>query len=187
MAPRFFQLRDDVYARRRWHLNTPTDSQGRALDDWQFTRGTPVSLQDRLKCRVEIKGRSLDFSEAGLGVPVVHARVATVFAELAPDDVQLLPVDVDGQPDPYLVLVATRLIHCIDEPSSKVDFWTPEDGLPHKVGQYCAVDDLHIDKSRVGNARVFRPQGWAVALIVREEIKDALTRMGATGVKFEEV
>ena len=65
-----------------------TDSQGRALDDWQFTRGAPVRLQDRLKSPVEIPGRSLDFSEAGLGVPVVHVRVATVFAELAPDDVQ---------------------------------------------------------------------------------------------------
>jgi hypothetical protein len=34
---------------------------------------------------------------------------------------------------------------------------------------------------------VFRTWGWAIALIVREEIRDALERMGATGTEFEEV
>jgi hypothetical protein len=55
------------------------------------------------------------------------------------------------------------------------------------VGQYYAVDDLHIDKAKVGKARVFRPEGWEVALIVAEDIKEALERMGATGARFEEV
>jgi hypothetical protein len=34
---------------------------------------------------------------------------------------------------------------------------------------------------------VFRTEGWAGTLIVSEEIKEALERMGATGTKFEEV
>lgn len=55
------------------------------------------------------------------------------------------------------------------------------------VGQYRDVRDLHIDKEKAGNIKVFRPEGWEVALIVSEEIKDALERMGATGAKFEEV
>jgi coenzyme F420-reducing hydrogenase beta subunit len=49
------------------------------------------------------------------------------------------------------------------------------------------VDRLRIDKTRVGDAQVFRPEGWNVVLIVSERIKDALERMGATGTKFEEV
>jgi hypothetical protein len=119
--------------------------------------------------------------------PVVHVKVATVFSELAPDDVQLIPVDVEGQPDQYLILVATRLIRCIDEKASKVRFWTPEHGVPDKVGHSIAVDDLHIDKAKVGIAKVFRPEGWEVTLIVSEDIKDAMERMGATGTRFEEV
>jgi hypothetical protein len=83
--------------------------------------------------------------------------------------------------------VATRLIRCIDEQASKVQFWTPEDGVPEKVGQYWAVDDLHIDKAKVGNAKVFRPEGWEVALIVSGELKDAMEAMGATGTRFQEV
>ena len=116
-----------------------------------------------------------------------HARVATVFAKLAPGDVQLIPVDIKGQPDQYLVVVATRLIRCIDEKASTARFWTPDDGTPDKVGKYWAVDDMRIDKATVGNTKVFRPEGWEVTLIVSEEIKDALERMGATGPKFEEV
>jgi hypothetical protein len=39
----------------------------------------------------------------------------------------------------------------------------------------------------VGSAKVFRCEGWMGPLIVSEEIKDALDRMGATGTRFEEV
>jgi hypothetical protein len=188
MSKRFFELYDDVYVPGRWHLTNPTDSQGREVDDpWQFRRGTPVHVEGRLKVPVKHAGRPLDFTEAGLRIPVVHFEVASLFATLAPDDVQLIPVDIEGQRDPFLILVATRLIRCIDEQASQVQFWTPEDGLPHKVGQYYAVDDLHIDKTKVGEARVFRLEGWAGSLIVSENIKQALERVGATGVKFEEV
>jgi hypothetical protein len=187
MAQRFFKLADDVYARRRWHLATPIDRHGRKMEDWDFKRGTPVHVDGRLKIPIKIAGNPLDFSEAGLRVPVVHVKVASMLAERAPGDVQLIPADIEGQPDQYLVLVATRLIRCINEEASGVRFWTPEHVLPDKVGQYIAVDRLRIDKQKVGNARIFRPEGWEVVLIVSEEIKEAMERMGATGTRFEEV
>jgi hypothetical protein len=187
MARRFFKLNDDVYVPRRWHLATPIDSQGRKVHDWDFKRGTPVHVEGRLKVPIEVVGRPLDFSEAGLGVPVVHVKVASMLTERAADDVQLILADIEGYPEQYLVLVVTRLLRCIDEEASEVSFWTPEHGVPEKVGQYMGVDRLHIDKARVGNAQVFRPEGWEVALIISEEIKDALEAMGATGTRFQEV
>jgi len=168
MSRRFFELADDMSLPHRWDLDAPTDSQGLKLDDGQFKLGTPVHIKERLKIAVEIAGKPL-------------------LMELAPDDVQLLPVDVAGQTDPYFILVATRLIRCIDEQRSRVRRWTQEDGLPDMVGQYASVRDMRIDKSTVGNAQVFRPDEWFVSLIVSEEIKDALDRMGATGTRFEEV
>ncbi len=187
MPRRFFKLADDVYIPHRWHLDTPVDSQGRRVHDWDFKRGTPVHVEGRLQIPIEIAGRPLDFSEAGIRIPVVHVKIASVLSELAPGDVQLIPADIEGQPDQYLVLVATRLIRCIDEKASKVQFWTPEDGAPDKVGTYWAIDDLRIDKAKVGSAKVFRPEGWEVALIVSEEIKNGLERIGATGARFTEV
>ncbi|HVG61429.1 MAG TPA: DUF1629 domain-containing protein [Hyalangium sp.] len=187
MGRRFFELYDDVYVPRRWHLRAPVDSHGRTVDDGQFTDGRSLSIEGRLCIPVEVAGRPLDFSEAGIKIPVIHVKVASVFSELAPNDVQLFPVHIKGQPEQYLLLVATRLIRCIDERASKVQRWTPEDGRPDKVGQYYAVDHLHVEKTKVGSARVFRPEGWEIALIVSEEIKEALERIGATGVKFQEV
>nr|BDT32984.1 hypothetical protein MFMH1_26530 [Myxococcus sp. MH1] len=59
--------------------------------------------------------------------------------------------------------------------------------MPEKVGHYASVRDLRIDKSKVGTARVFRPEGWTGALIVSEDLKLALEHVNATGVKFTEV
>lgn len=187
MAQRFFDLADDVYVPRRWHLDTPIDSQGHSVHDWDFKRGTPVHVEGRLKIPIETAGKPLDFTEAGIRIPVVHVKVASMLAEKARGDVQLISADIEGYPDQYLVLVVTRLIRCIDEHASRILLWTAEDGEPERVGQYRDVRDMRIDKAKVGNAQVFRPEGWEVALIVSEEIKDALDRMGATGTRFQEV
>jgi hypothetical protein len=188
MPPRFFELHDDVNVPRRWHLKNPADAQGCELDDpWQFTQGGLLQIHGRLKIPVEVAGTALDFSEAGLGIPVVHVRVASLLSELAPGDVQFIPVDIEGHPDQYLLLVATRLIRCIDEQASRIQLWTHEDGVPHKVGHYRSVRDLRIDTSKVGSAKVLRPEGWVGSLLVSEDIKEALERMGATGTRFAQV
>jgi len=187
MPKRFFELSDDVELPRRWQLGMPRDSEGLKVDDGQFMCGVPVHIRERLRIPIEIAGKPVDFTEAGISIPVVHVRVASIFAELAGDDVQLLPVDVEGQPDQYLILVATRLIRCIDEKASRIRLWTHEDGAPHMIGRYASVRDLRIDKAKAGNAQVFRCEGWIGPLIVSGEIKDALERMGATGTRFEEV
>jgi hypothetical protein len=187
MPERFFELADDVNFPHRWHLAMPRDNQGLKVDDGQFRRGAPVHIRDRLRIPVEIAGRSLDFTEAGISIPVVHVRVASMFAGLAPEDVQLIPVDVEGQPDQYLILVATRLIDCIDEKASRFDRWTPEEGVLPTIRRYSIMYELRIDKARAGSAKVFRCEGWTGPLIISEEIRDALARMGATGTRFEEV
>jgi hypothetical protein len=187
MQKRFFELSDHVELPHRWQLAMPRDSQGLKVDDGQFMRGTPVHIKERLRIPIEIAGKPLDFTEAGISIPVVHVRVASMFAELAPDDVQLIPVDVEGHPDQYLILVATRLIRCIDETASRIRLWTHENRVAHKVGQYMSVRDMRIDKAKVGSAQVFRCEGWTGPLIVSGEIKDALDRIGATGTRFEEV
>ena len=157
------------------------------MDEGLFRRGATVHMTDRLRIPVEIAGKPLDFTLAAVGLPVIHVRVASMFAELVPDDVQLLPVDVEGQPDQYLILVAKRLIRCIDEKASRIELWTHEDGVPHMVGRYASVRDMRIDKAKAGSAKVFRCEGWIGPLIISGEIKDALERMGVTGTRFEEV
>ena len=189
MSKRYFKLNDDVYLPGRWDLDTPIDVQGRKLNDWLFKKGEPVPVEGRLRVPIRAgDGTVLDFTEAGISVPVVSARAASVFAEMAPGDMQLIPVDVEAHPEPFYILVCTRVVKCIDdEKSGEVQYWKPEDGRPEMMGTYRAVHYMRIDPTKVGDAQVFRPWGYEVVLIVSEDIKQALERAKATGVKFTEV
>ncbi|MFP2910463.1 imm11 family protein [Pyxidicoccus sp. 3LFB2] len=133
-------------------------------------------------------GKPLDFTLAELDIPVIKPNVAAILSEMAPGDVQLIPVEIASQPGAHRILVATRLVRCIDDSASEeVRYWKPEDGRPEKVGKYRAVSGMRIDPTKVGDAKVFRTWGWTIALIVSEDIKEALERAGVTGLKFKEV
>jgi hypothetical protein len=189
MAKRYFDLSDDVHVAGRWDLGTPIDAVGQAHGSWLFTQGVPAQVQGRLRVPLYRPGKPLDFSLADAGaIPVVHVKAASLLKELAPGDLQLFPVEIDGQPDHFRLVNVTRLVRCIDdEASEEVEYWLPEDGRPEKTGKYRAVAGMRIDPSKVGDAKVFRPWGWTIALIVSEDIKEALERAGVTGMKFKEV
>jgi hypothetical protein len=186
MTGRYFDLFEDVYVPGRWHLDHPVTQQGQEMGTWQLARGEPAQAEGRLRIPIYVPGKPLDFSlMAGAIIPVVHARVAAVFAELAPGDVQLIPVDVDGQSEPYVLINITRVVKCIDdETSDSVRYVTPEDELPEQLGQYRSVIGMRIDPSKVGDAQVFRTWGWSPAIIVSEAVKEALERIRATGMRF---
>lgn len=190
MERRFFDLGIDEYVPGRWYLAEPAHRSGKELEDfWMFSHGRPVELQERLFIPLDRPGRPLEFDTAGVGQPpVVSARVAAVFRELAPLDTQLFPVEIQGQGEPYYLLNVARTVRCIDDAAcEEVQIYTLEDKRPDRIGQYRAVSGLRIDKSRVGDARVFRLWGWHPPIIVDGEIKEALERTGILGGLFDEV
>jgi len=186
---RYFELEQDLYIPGRWYPGSPVDEQGQEADVWMFRHGEPVVLPTRLRVPLYRPGKPVDFSTTSIGAtPLLHPRVASVFAELAPDDMQLFPVEVEGQPEPYFLLNVTRMMKCIDDNAcEEVLYWKPADGRPDKTGKYRNVVGLRIAKSLVGDVKVFRTWGWTIALIVSEDLKEALDRTGATGMKFTEV
>jgi len=189
MAKRYFRLLEDVHIPGRWALGSPLDEGNQELRTWLFERGEPAHLEGHTRIPLYAPGKALDFSfVAGATIPVVHARVAAAFAKLAPGDVQLIPVEVSGQSEPYVLLNITRVVKCIDdEASDEVRYVTPEHGLPDQLGGYRSVIGMRIDPTKVGDAQVFRTWGWNVAIIVSEAIKEALEELGATGPKFKVV
>ena len=187
---RFFDLLIDVYVPGRWYFKTPTHADGQLLEDpWVFSDGVAIPDPGLLRIPLSRPGKPLDFTSAGLGLtPVLNARTAEVFRTLAPADVQLFPVQVEGQVDPYFLLVAARTVRCVDEAASEeFKLWTPEDGQPEKVGGYKYVAGLRIDKTKVADERVFRPWGLRSALIVDGDLKSALEQAGIVGGQFVEV
>ncbi|WP_164017515.1 imm11 family protein [Pyxidicoccus trucidator] len=190
MERRFFRLAIDVDVPGRWYLGEPTRLTGEELEDaWEFSYGRPVELRERLLVPLDRPGNPLGFDTAGVGqTPVVNARVASIFRELALSDVQLFPVEVQGQAETYFLVNVTRTVRCIDDQkSAEVQLYTREDGRPDRVGEYRSVIGLRIDKSKVGDARVFRLWGWPPPIIVDGNLKGALERAGIQGGRFEEV
>ncbi|MDY7230858.1 imm11 family protein [Hyalangium rubrum] len=185
---RYFELRSNMLIPGRWVLKSPFDAHGREVDPWQFVEGRAVELKEVPRLEVSLPGRPLDFSLTGLGVIVVHGRVARLFEREGIGEAQFLPAKVEVHPEPYFILNPLRVIRCIDEARcEEVQRFTPEDGQPEKVGQYRVVAGLRIDPTKVEGARIFRPWGWTVALIVSENLKQAMEQEGLTGTRFIEV
>ncbi|RYZ45454.1 MAG: hypothetical protein EOO72_04115 [Myxococcaceae bacterium] len=120
--------------------------------------------------------------------PIVSAAIANVFRTLAPDDVQLFPVSIEGVPDPYFVVNATKVIDCIDEARCReVHHYDEDDPSPDYPGEYNWIYGLRIDPSKTEGAQVFRPKRFKTAFIVSEDVKNALEAVGNLGVSFERV
>lgn len=118
-------------------------------------------------------------------MPVVSLVGAEVLRAVAPLDVQLFEAHVEGEQLPFFILNALKRCECIDEgASAEVQRWLPEDNRPDLLGQYKSVIGLRVKPALIGPARVFRPAGWEVALIVSEEVKKAMERAGLVRPKF---
>jgi hypothetical protein len=189
MVQRYFELTEDMSSPDRWLLGEPLDEQGQEIRTRQFMSGESTHFAGCLHVPIYHPGASLDFTRVDPGaIPVVTDKVARVLTELAPTDIQFFPVKVESKAEPYFLVNVARLVKCIDDNAcAEVSYWTPEDGRPDKVGQYRAMYGMRIDPSKVGDAKVFRPWGYRVALLVAEEVKDALERTGASGLEFTEV
>ncbi|QRN92987.1 suppressor of fused domain protein [Archangium violaceum] len=189
MTKRYFELYEDMSSPERWVLHDTLDSHGQKVGPRLYLNDASIRFDGRLRIPILHPGHPLDFSLADAGdFPVVTEKVASTLAELAPGDVQLYPAEVDSRPEPYFLVNVARLVKCIDdETSEEVLYWKPEDNRPDLLGQYRSVGGMRIDPSKVGDAKVFRPWGYPPALLVAEDVKEALERTGATGLKFTEV
>jgi hypothetical protein len=182
----FYELFFDARIREQWVLAEPSDEHGEELDPWQFFSGHPIALGKMPRISLAAPGRTLDFSFTTLSIPIVHARLVPIFERLGlQQQLQLLPVEVMGQTEPYFIANILRVIQCIDDARcERVEYWRPEDGAPDRVGDYRLVRGLRIDPSRAGDSDIFRPKGWSSVLLVSERLKQALEDAQVSGLRF---
>jgi len=187
MTVRYFQIRDDVYIKGRWHLVSPIEVRNAFQRGDQAKVVTPVRLthSDAVP-----SGAPVDYIHlSGESTPVVSRRAAQILERLVPDDVQLLPALIAGVAEQYFVVNVITERRCInDSACQEVSKYTDEDRdvFPELVGGYFSVSGLKIEKSKVNNARMFRTWGW-VAIIVADEIKSAFEAAHVIGARFVEV
>lgn len=154
-----------------------------------FGEGVLLAEPGPMMAQVEQPGERRTFVFTGIDrVPIVNEAAANVFRTLAPDDVQLFPVTVEGESERHFIVNAVKVIDCIDEANCReVHHYNPGDPFPEYAGEYRWIYGLRIDAAKTEGARVFRPMRFKTALIVSETIKDALEKVGGLGVSFERV
>ncbi|MCE9671825.1 hypothetical protein LY474_28865 [Myxococcus stipitatus] len=174
----------------RWLLETPTQASGEAFDEpWMFADGRVLPDLGALKARVAHPGRQRAFSFSVIeAIPIVSEAVANVFRSLAPGDVQLFPVSVEGEVEPYFVVNVTKVVDAIDEARCRaVQHYDEDDPFPGYEGEYRWIYGLRIDSAKTEGAQVFRLRKFKISLVVSQELKDALEQVGNLGVAFERV
>jgi hypothetical protein len=174
----------------QWLLETPTRESGEAFDEpWMFADGRMLEDLGRMKAQIATPGEKRTFAFTSIEkAPIASEAIANVFRTLAPDDVQLLPVSIEGEAEPYFVINASQVIDCIDEKQcQKVQHYAEDDPFPEYEGEYRWIYGLRIAPSRTEGVHVFRPMKFKTAFIVSEDIKNALERVGNLGVSFERV
>lgn len=174
----------------QWFIATPTLASGEKLKvPRMFRGGRRLPGTGPLKAAVKQQGERRSFMFVGAeGIPVGNEQVASVFRELASDDVQLFPVEVVGESGQYFIVNAVKTPECIDEAKCReVHVYTQEDSAPERMGNYRWIYGLRIDPLKTEGAHVFRPARFTPAFIVTEEVKAALERVGNLAVSFERV
>jgi Immunity protein family (Imm11) len=120
-------------------------------------------------------------------MPVVSGRVALCLERVAPDDVQLVPLEVDGTSVEYFIANVLSVLDVIDDERSTGMRWVEGDGRPEKVGEWRMLERLVLDRDAVGDCQIFRPCGWEIAVIGSERLRRELVALPTTGLTFEEV
>ena len=185
---RYFRLMDDGRIRGRWFLKSPVGPSGEELDPRLFTKGQRYAGGHGLRLPQRREGRALDFTLADFDMPVASARAAELLGRYCGDSVQLVPVAVEGEAEPFAIVNVLATCRCIDEKRSDFDLWTEEDERPDRLGQYRMFSELKVDAARVPEgSHLFRLEGWLIALVVSEQLQAALKAARLSGLLFEEL
>ncbi|MDC0708037.1 hypothetical protein POL68_06100 [Stigmatella sp. ncwal1] len=183
MERHFYSI--DIADVPQWYITTPVRASGGKFEEpWMFGEGRFLPDPGPIKARVRNPGVKRAFMFAGIErVPVVSEAVANVFRRLAPDDVQLFPIAVEGEAEPFFIVNVVKVVDCIDEVNCKeVQHYDDADPFPEYAGEYRWIYGLRIDSAKTQGSLAFRLKRFKTAFIVSEEIKGALEKVGNLGV-----
>lgn len=185
----YYKLSNDMRILDRWTLGDPYDGNGQEIWQGQLTSGKPLIVQGLARIGLYAPGRALDFTTTAFGVPIIHVKVKELFGQLGLEgQMQLFPLDVEGESEPYCLVNLLRIVRCIDDARcEEVEYRTAEGGYEDRIGEYCKVVGMRIDSGKVGDVEIFRPWGWQTNIIVSERVKRAMEEAGVTGVRLTEV
>lgn len=179
---RYFELRDDMHIPHRWHLG---EVMTNSKIPPRLRAGLP--FQGSLSLEVTHDGCPLNFSLTSFAVPVSTAELGMAIGTIAGNDLQRLSVHIENYQG-FEILNSIRTVRCLDEARAEFVKWTEKDHRADLAGNYRMVTKLRINPVLVPeDGHFFRVEGWLIALIVSERIKQTMEEIGCLGATFQEI
>jgi hypothetical protein len=160
---------------KRWWLDRLEDGEGREVDERRFTFDLAPAqdfAQRGLRCRIRERGTEPDVTFGPFQLPVVEANVARLIEAIAPDDVELIPIQIVGSNREYRVLHVRRIVDCLDYQRSVYDRYDDDD--EDMAGQVKGIYELVVRADAMGSAKIFRIKDDEVWIYVTDVVRDAL-------------
>lgn len=164
-----------------WHVDDFVDANGTAVDLIPFTSSKLLALDGPLHCRVSVTGCEVDFTLAGFGAPVVSRGLSQQLLALAPRDVQLVPLIVDGSATEFDLLNVLHCVDALDDQKSIGGRW-PE-GSP-TAGQWLYVARAALNAEVTDGHALFRVHGWPLPIFCTDAVRETLEPQEWTGLLF---
>jgi hypothetical protein len=185
LMTRYFRVQADVNAHERWFLRSPINTHGEELDPRAFTRSSICPAHGPLTLPLRRDGRPVDFNFGDFDMPVVKTDIVDKLEDVLDLQLQRVPVHMPESAGKFEILNVLDQVDCIDAVKSVYTRWEANDGRPEKLGEYRMITDLKIDPKCTHGHHLFRVKGWAVALIVSEQMKQALESFRVSGIEYD--
>lgn len=158
---------------------------GVELDARTFVQASSLHFPSGIAIEVDNEGEALDYNTGPFGVPIVSEYIADILSDLASNDVQLLPLDIEGETEKFYVLNVLHAISCIDEERSMVQYWGPNDHRADLAGHFRTVARIKLNSEAAHGIEIFRLAGWKTEIAVSGDLADALRLSGQKGMSFQ--
>ncbi|MHC9543445.1 MAG: suppressor of fused domain protein [Vulcanimicrobiota bacterium] len=150
---------------------------GRKIEKWNI-RNHALCLKDGIR---------EDFVLSTVLVPIHSARLKTFIEEIAPGEVQYLPLKIykDGREEieGYYIGNVLRIVDCVDREQMHQDSESKA-RLPGRSGKLNEKDSIVLNPALVGDAKIFRLKDWEYVLIVRDDVVKEIKKAGFSASRF---
>lgn len=149
--------------------------------------GSGIPIGDRMAIEVTVchSGRALDYELTSTGASVLSERLRDIISRVCSDQVEFVPIEVIGELGRRFVLNALHIVRCIDETKSSVRYCGEEQKLIDPKRRIESIWNMHLLLESIAHLHIFRPIDWPVALIVSDDLRQAILKAGdITGMRF---
>lgn len=170
-----------------WFISEPRLPNGEVVDSWFFRKCQTIDPSYISLVASTTYGDIV--TEASFGafdIPYVRPKMAHALLDSVGNEIQLIPVHIEGFNEDVFILNVLNSVKCVDESRSEFEKWAPGNTQrPNKVGQYKMISKLLVDPNTTNDLNIFRPWGWTIKIVVSEKVKSVVEAIGATGTTFE--